>query len=164
MYVVHLVPSLGTHWIQSVVGSGAGLRCWTLVSLSMRVNKLLWATLCVFFLFCHHLLFFSLLSHLHWEEKGNFVWFSISHVQVHISLEPSLISLLCWRKVIQNKSGIIKQDVENIKLDYIALNCLGIFKVLVVNFVLLKCLIEEVCKCPKQMLVERAVWPWAGIW
>ena len=88
------------------------------------------------------------------------MWFSISHVQVHISLEPSLISLLCWRKVIQNKSGIIKQDVENIKLDYIALNCLGIFKVLVdkvVNFVLLKCLIEEVCKCPKQMLVDRVV-------
>ena len=38
--------------------------------------------------------------------KDNLVWFSISHVQLHISLEPLLMSLLCWRKVIQNKSGI----------------------------------------------------------
>ena len=66
---------------------------------------------------------------------------------LHLSRALSHFSTLLEKSKIQNKSGIIKQDVENIKLDYIALNCLGIFKVLVdkvVNFFLLKCLIEEV--------------------
>ena len=100
----------------------------------MVTNKLLWATLCVFFLFSHYCCF-PLCCHIvvgrriEWK-LGVVLYFSCSGP--HFSRALSHFSPLLEKSNSKQKWNRIKQDVENIfKLDYIFPDSLWIFNVLV---------------------------------